>query len=46
MSREPAVTVPEELLGPMAATQVPDTRSETEPAVVVATVALLGTVMP
>ena len=44
-SRELAVTVPEELMGPMAATQVPETRSEVEPGVVVATVAVLGTVM-
>jgi hypothetical protein len=46
MSRELAVTVPEEVLGPMAATHVPDTRSEVEPGIVVATVAVLGTVMP
>jgi hypothetical protein len=45
MSREPAVTVPEELLGPTAATQAPDTRSDVEPVVVVETVAVLGTVM-
>ena len=32
-------------MGPMAATQVPETRSEVEPGVVVATVAVLGTVM-
>jgi len=46
MSRELAVTTAEELLGPTAATQAPDTRSEAEPVVVVDTDAVLGTVIP
>src|ERR1035441_7689847 len=45
MSRERALTVPEEAGAPTAATHAPLTRSEVEPVVVVETWALLGTVM-
>ena len=45
MSRELAFTVPDELLGPTAATQAPVTRSEAEPMEVVETRAVLGTVI-